>query len=363
MDQFASFAAPVFERLRARLPIRQMPDVARRGPVPYLPPMAHAKNGRSRAADSADPRTAHLWLYVAGGLILGVVYAAANTLFDVLDRKTPLVATLALVHSFVDRGVPLLAGALIGVAVHYWRLRSEVARRERLRADDLGRRLEHVERDQAVWLVATATLHEVKNPLHSLGLLLEEVRALEDDELLPGPSRKELLDKAGAQMRRIDESIRALRAVTSTLEPTVSPLPLGGVVRDVTRGTTLGKAAHVEVAVEPALEARGDRAFVRIILENLIQNGLEATSEVPSPRVRVTAERTPEGAVVRVLDNGPGIGPESRATLFEPLSTSKARGMGLGLSVSRALARAMNGDVVVTDVPGWSTCLELRLPT
>lgn len=182
--------------------------------------MAYSKLGRG-TTDPADARTAHLWLYVAGGLLLGVTYAAANTLFDVLDRKTPLVATLALVHSFVDRGVPLLAGA-----VHYWRLRSEVARRERIRADDLGRRLEHVERDQAVWLVATATLHEV-----------------------------------------------------------------------------------------------------------------------------------------RVLDNGPGIRLESRATLFEPLSTSKARGMGLGLSVSRALARAMNGDVVVTDVPGWSTCLEPRLPT
>ncbi len=340
-----------------------MPDVARRDHVPYSASMATPKLGKGRKADAADPRTAHLWLYVAGGLTLGVAYAAANTLFDVLDRKTPLVATLALVHSFVDRGVPLLAGALIGVAVHYWRLRSEVARRERLRADDLGRRLEHVERDQAVWLVATATLHEVKNPLHSLGLLLEEVRALEDDETLPGPSRKELLEKAGAQMRRIDERIRALRAVTSTLEPSVAPLPLGGVVRDVTRGTTLGKAAQVEVSVEPALEARGDRAFVRIILENLIQNGLEATSEVPAPRVRITAERTADGAVVRVLDNGPGIGAESRATLFEPLSTSKARGMGLGLSVSRALARAMNGDVVVTDMPGWSTCLELRLPT
>lgn len=305
--------------------------------------------------------------HVLGGLVLGIAYAATNTAFDILDRKRPLVATLALVHSFVDRGIPLLAGALLGVTVHYIRLRTELAREAELRADALGRRLEHVERDQAVWLVATATLHEVKNPLHSLGLLLEEVSLLEtDSDPHGGPSRADLLEKARGQMSRIDASIGALRAVATSLEPNVEPLDLDDVVRDVTRATAeltfSGTRTPLELELEPALSARADRTFVRIILENLVQNGIEATAGARDPRVLVTTSRTSAGTVVRVLDNGPGIEAQARASLFEPLATSKSGGMGLGLSVSRALARAMHGDVIVTDVPGWSTCVELRLP-
>jgi len=316
-----------------------------------------------RETTGAKGRTASLVLYVLGGLVLGIGYAAANTAFDILDRKTPLVATLALVHSFIDRGIPLLAGALLGVTVHYFRVRTSLAHEAELRADALGRRLEHVERDQAVWLVATATLHEVKNPLHSLGLLLEEVDALETSPEGPGPSRADLLTKARAQMARIDASIRALRKVAASLEPNVAPLDLDGVVRDVTRSSRdLAPGRALELVVEPDLSARADRTFVRIILENLVQNGLEASAEEREPRVLVTASRTEEGAVVRVHDNGPGIDIGARTSLFEPLATSKSGGMGLGLSVSRALARAMHGDVRVTDVPGWSTCVELRLP-
>lgn len=324
--------------------------------------MCDAAKGTSTVARAA-PRS--LAAYVAGGLVLGVAYAAANTMFDVLDRKTTLVATLALVHSFVDRGIPLLAGALIGVAVHYWRLRSAIAEREQRRADELGHRLEHVERDQAVWLVATATLHEVKNPLHSLGLLLDEL----DEVLVDGTAAegafapRELMTRARTQIGRIDASIRGLRQVASTVEPTLGPVALEAVVRDITLdATSLGNHPSIELALETDLFARADRAYVRIILENLVQNGIEATAEAADPRVFVSAERSAGGAVVRVHDNGPGIPEGVRGGLFQPLSTSKTRGMGLGLSVSRALARAMHGDVVVAEVPGWATCLELRLP-
>jgi signal transduction histidine kinase len=306
-----------------------------------------------------------LGVYVAMGLGLGLAYAAANTAFDILDRKTPLVATLAAVHAFVDRGVPLLAGALLGVTLHYFRLRTELAREAEVRAEALGRRLEHTERDQAVWLVATATLHEVKNPLHALGLLLDEVTLLEEGGEAPegSPSRPELLEKARAHMKRIDASIGSLRDVAGHLTPKLQDVDLYRIVEDVARDAeVVARGGRIELEVPSDVRAKGDHAWVRIIVENLVQNGLEAALESVSPRVCVTAERQGDRAVVRVLDNGKGFDAHDRAALFEPLSTRKSGGMGLGLSVSRALARAMQGDVVLTEAEGFTTCVELRLP-
>ena len=67
-------------------------------------------------------------------------------------------------------------------------------------------------------------------------------------------------------------------------------------------------------------------------------------------------------AVVWVSDDGPGIAAEMAASLFEPLLSHKAQGLGLGLSIARALARSMGGDLSLADRSGWSTSFLLRLP-
>ena len=75
---------------------------------------------------------------------------------------------------------PVIVGALLGVCAHYLRLRGAASRRPRwraARAEALRMRLQKVERDQAVWVLAAAVLHELNNPLHALGLLLDEIDA------------------------------------------------------------------------------------------------------------------------------------------------------------------------------------------
>ena len=67
-------------------------------------------------------------------------------------------------------------------------------------------------------------------------------------------------------------------------------------------------------------------------------------------------------ALVRVQDDGPGIEEGIGDKIFEPLATSKARGLGLGLSIARALARSMRGEIVREQRAGWSTTFLLRLP-
>jgi signal transduction histidine kinase len=99
---------------------------------------------------------------------------------------------------------------------------------------------------------------------------------------------------------------------------------------------------------------------VRTILENLVDNSLHSLRTQGGSTVTVQLSAEPTRAVVRVCDDGPPLPASVRSSLFEPLRTTKAKGLGLGLPIARALARAMKGDLWVDD--GEPTAFRLELP-
>jgi signal transduction histidine kinase len=99
-----------------------------------------------------------------------------------------------------------------------------------------------------------------------------------------------------------------------------------------------GVNAHL--VPSPPVFANCDPALVEQILLNLLKNAIEALS--PGNSVSVMSGREPSVAVIEVFDDGPGLDPEAEAHLFSPFS----HGHGLGLSVSRQLARTLGGDLV-----------------
>jgi len=110
-----------------------------------------------------------------------------------------------------------------------------------------------------------------------------------------------------------------------------------------------------------AVRAACDPALVEQILLNLLKNAIEA---MPSGgRITVRTGRVDGQSFVEVADNGPGLAAAARAHLFDPFATTKGpRGTGLGLAVSRRLARTLRGDLV--HVPTTTgTCWRLTLPT
>jgi signal transduction histidine kinase len=299
--------------------------------------------------------------YVAIGIALGLAYVAADTVLDRAIQHGPLLAVAAFTHNVIDRVVPIVAGALAGIAVQYVQLRSGLARDEARRADELQRRLQKVERDQAVWVVAAATLHEVKNPLHTIGLLLDEIAALATDSR----DVRDVLEKARAQIARADASLASLRVLAQSARPKQSVVSLDEVAAEVARDI-MGIAARdrIEVTVRGGpVKGTGDPAFVRVILENLIANSLEGLRQRGDEgKVDIAITTTETDASVRVHDDGPGIDQELQAEMFEPLASNKPRGLGLGLAIARALARTMRGDLALVTEAGWATTFELRLP-
>jgi signal transduction histidine kinase len=95
-----------------------------------------------------------------------------------------------------------------------------------------------------------------------------------------------------------------------------------------------------------------DRVQIELVLRNLIANAFEAVTEMPPGKKGITVlTRMVQGGRImfRVADTGEGISPLVRQRLFEPLSSSKSTGMGIGLAISRTIADAHGGSLTLSD--------------
>jgi signal transduction histidine kinase len=124
----------------------------------------------------------------------------------------------------------------------------------------------------------------------------------------------------------------------------------------------LADAKDVVLRVRLAQNARAAAlpAEVRAIATNLVKNAIEALD--PGGEVVVSAEVSPTGIVITVVDDGRGIDEAALARIFEPWVTTKAEGTGLGLPLVRDLARARGGDVMAESGRGRGARFVVRLP-
>jgi signal transduction histidine kinase len=216
-------------------------------------------------------------------------------------------------------------------------------------------RLVQSEKLAGIGRLAAGVAHEINNPLT---VILGYARLMQ--KRAEGPVRDELAIIE-------DEALRARDIVEGLLDLS-RPLPAGSDLVDLREicddvVARLGEAAAVTAAtlrVEGAGSAPGAPAKLRQVLANLVRNAAEAAG--PGGLVTVRVVEVPGQARVEVDDSGPGIDPASAARLFEPFFTTKDRGTGLGLAVSRAIARAHGGDVTGETRDGGGARFTLRLP-
>jgi two-component system, NtrC family, C4-dicarboxylate transport sensor histidine kinase DctB len=291
------------------------------------------------------PRELRLMALVMLGMVCGAVYVG----LDVLSTSRLSAGVLGgwpAAEQVFDHTLPILAGGAFGVCVHYLRVRSELATAQEAaaRAEALRARLQKVERDQAVWVLVATVLHELNNPLHALGLLLDELAEATGDVARRG----DLLKRAHGQCERALSHLQTLRSMPSLGEPEMERVALDRVVADIA-GDVGPIAAEDGLAVrlhcDQPVAANADPRYVRTIIENLLDNSIQSLRGAGRGHITIRVASEDGKAVVRVTDDGPAIDAEVRSALFEPLRTTKTHGLGLGLPIARALARAMRGDL------------------
>lgn len=234
---------------------------------------------------------------------------------------------------------------------------------ERARKAELT--LQHLERRISIGAMANGIAHELSQPLNAAASYLHGARALM--EVQPGRATSGL-EKAGAQIQRAGEILRRLRDFLAHGEMTRHPEDVGDVVREAVElalsGSPDARPRQVTVTVADTLEPlKLDRIQVQQVVVNLVRNAVQAMQAQPEDtrQLVVTVARTAEGAEVSIADSGPGLPTEVVERLFEPFVSTRADGMGVGLSISRSIVEAHGGQVRAEPRDGGGTVFRFTL--
>ena len=204
------------------------------------------------------------------------------------------------------------------------------------------------ERLAALGRVAAGVAHEIRNPVAAMRLRAEN--ALAADPSRHGAALEVML----GQIARLDRLIAELLEMTQRREPRPEQVALTDFVRGLTEEAGLPDATidcDIEIAAfDPAMIGR----VIAILLDNVHLHSSGAA-------VTVGAAREGDRLVLSVADDGPGIPPVLRASLFEPFVTGQPDGTGLGLAIARELAEAHRGTLSLTPSESGAT-FRLEVP-
>ena len=158
-----------------------------------------------------------------------------------------------------------------------------------------------------------------------------------------------------------DRVITALNDFARLPIPELQPVDVEAILKDIIEVTTLPRNISVEWSLgSPPPMILGDRAQLHIVFSNLIRNARDAMPEGGAlGLVAVAAGRDVE---IEIRDSGVGIAPENLARVFEPLYSTKAKGIGLGLSIAQEILGRHNGTLSVKSAPGAGSSFTVRLP-
>lgn len=217
----------------------------------------------------------------------------------------------------------------------------------------------------AIGRLASGLAHEVKNHLSPFMLADMIARKYPDDEEIQ--SSVEMMLEARQHIVDLVSEVKGFaRGADGRGSDTRQPTDL------VQLATAVARFAGCDAAVKRhrlVVRADGepwaavDVARIRQVLVNLVKNAADALGEERQGQIQIRVDEVGSRAVVEVMDDGPGVPEDLVDRIFEPFfSTKGEQGLGLGLDISRKIARAHGGDLDLESEAGKGACFRLSLP-
>ena len=260
--------------------------------------------------------------------------------------------------------VLLIQAGLITALLREHRRRkfSEVQARQRMAE------LAHVNRFSMAGELTASIAHEMNQPL---GAILTNAETA--DEILNSPSPdiaelKDIVKDILQDDRRAGEVIRRMRSLLKRAPFEPKNIDLNDLVRETVEFlSALAIARRVELLslIRPdALPILGDRIQLQQVILNLVVNGIDAMKDTPTENriIIIRTSRVENFAQLSVSDLGPGIPEDKLKEVFEPFFTSKAEGMGMGLSIARTIVEAHGGQLLAENGTSGGATFRVRLP-
>jgi signal transduction histidine kinase len=216
------------------------------------------------------------------------------------------------------------------------------------------------ERQAVFGRVAVGLVHDLSHPIQNIGNSCKLIVKMFDDHEYRESFRR-TVERELAEVKRMMDDLRNI----------AKPVPLEKFPLDVNRAleelaelmqTTAERAGltlDTELVFGP-LYIEGDLFALNRIYRNLLINSFQATA--PGGRVLVRTLRQNDQAVIEIADTGCGIVPERLENIFEDFVTTKRRGLGLGLAISKKVVEQLGGTIAVASEVGRGTTFTLRFP-
>jgi signal transduction histidine kinase len=260
--------------------------------------------------------------------------------------------------------VILAQAGLISALFHAHRQRrlAEVHSRQRMAE------LAHMNRYSTAGELTASIAHEINQPL---GSILTNAETAQEMLTSPRPDieeLKEIVDDILEDDRRASEVIRRMRSLLRKAPFELKQFDFSKLVQETVEflsALALGRKVELESFIMPvALPIVGDRIQLQQVILNLVVNATDAMADMPSEnrRISIKTARADNFAELTVSDSGPGIPLDKLKKVFEPFFTSKAKGMGMGLSIARTIMEAHNGQISAENRPSGGALFRIRLP-
>ncbi len=222
---------------------------------------------------------------------------------------------------------------------------------------EYAERLQRTERLAAIGQVAGGVAHELRNPLNVVKTSVYYLLNARN----PAPEKKaEHLQRIERHVVLADGVITALSNFARLPVPNRAPFPVAGCVREALETNPVPDTVRVTLDLPESLPpALADADQVRIVFANLIRNAREAMPQ--GGTLTVEGRQADDRVEVAVRDTGVGIAPELLAKVTEPLYSTKARGLGLGLAIARAILEKNDGSLRVASEVGRGSTFTVAL--
>jgi signal transduction histidine kinase len=260
--------------------------------------------------------------------------------------------------------VILVQAGFISILLHEHRRRqlAEVQARQRMAE------LAHVNRFSTAGEWTASIAHEINQPL---GAILTNAETADAILKSPAPDVAELKDIVHDILqddRRATEVIRRIRSLLRKAPFELKNLNLNDTARETVEFlSTLAVARKVVLTssiTQNPLPILGDHIQLQQVILNLVMNGIDAMKDTPGENrtISIRTSRVQQFAELSVADRGPGIPEDKLKKVFEPFFSSKAEGMGMGLSIARTIIEAHHGQIWAQNRDHGGASVRIRLP-
>ena len=235
--------------------------------------------------------------------------------------------------------------------------------------------LRHSDRIATLGRLASSVAHELGNPLNVIELRAQLIRSGEVGTLPQAQLNAAVITEQAQRMTRIIDQILSFARMQPARLTRVDVVSVLNKAVSLTEHIAKQHKASVRIeAHRSSIELAGDADKLLQLIVNLVVNGVQATSEGGTLRVRTseltrTAENDPDGmpqhyVCIDVIDQGPGIDATLLSKVFEPFFSTRSAegGTGLGLPVAQGIAREHDGWIVATSEPRHGACFKVHIP-